>query len=62
MHKKQETCEKTQNNLSQKITQKITENQNSNLSQKMQISEIKEAIYNMENRKSPGIDGLAIEL
>ena len=56
IYKKQETCEKTQDKLLQNITKNITENQNTNFSGEIQISEIKEAIFNMENRKSPGID------
>ena len=61
IYKKQETCEKTQDKLLQNIRKNITENQNTNLSRKIQIPEIKEAIFNMENGKSPGIDGLPIE-
>ena len=61
IYKKQETCEKTQNELLQNIKKTITENQNTNLSREIQISEIKEAIFNMEKGKSPGIDGLPIE-
>ena len=61
IYKKQETCEKTQDELLQNITKTITENQNTNLSREIQISEIKEAIFKMENGKSPGIDGLPIE-
>ena len=61
IYKKQETCEKTQDKLLQNIRKNITENQNTNLSGKIQIPEIKEAILNMENGKSPGIDGLPID-
>ena len=61
IYKKQETCEKTQDKLLQNIRKNITENQNTNLSRKIQIPEIKEANFNMGNGKSPGIDGLPIE-
>ena len=52
IYKKQETCEKTQDKLLQNIRKNITENQNTNLSRKIQIPEIKKAIFNMENGKS----------
>ena len=61
LYKNQETCETTQNQLLENITNKISDNQNSLLSQKMYITEIKEAIFNMQNGKSPGIDGLPTE-
>lgn len=61
LYKNQETCETTQNQLLENITNKISDNQNSLLSQKMHITEIKEAIFNIQNGKSPGIDGLPTE-
>lgn len=61
LYKNQETCETTQNQLLENITNKISDNQNSLLSQKIHITEIKEATFNMQNGKSPGIDGLPTE-
>lgn len=61
LYKNQETCETTQNQLLENITNKISDNQNSLLSQKIHITEIKEATFNMRNGKSPGIDGLPTE-
>ena len=58
---KTNNCEKTQHKLLQHIIPKVSQAQNTKLTQKIQISEIKEAIYSMENGKSPGIDGLPIE-
>ena len=40
---------------------KVSDIQNLKLSQKIQIAEIKKAISNMENEKSPGVDELPIE-
>ena len=34
--------------------------QNNTLTKPIQINEIKEAIYSMDNGKSPGIDGILI--
>ena len=59
--RKQTTVKKPQNKLLQHITPNLTQTQNTKLTQKIQISEIREAIYSMENGKFPGIDGLPIE-
>ena len=61
LYKKQKTCQTTQNSLLEKIDPKISENQNQQLTKPVDISEIKIAIENMENDKSPGIDGIPAE-
>ena len=40
---------------------KVTQQQNENLVKQISTNEIKEAIFQMENQESPGIDGLPIE-
>ena len=58
---KQNACQTAQKELLQNITPKISNIQNQKLKQQIQIPEIQEAIQNMENGKSPGVDGLPIE-
>ena len=58
---KTNNCGTTHNKLLQQLTPNVSQTQNSKLTQKIQISEIKEAIYSTENGKSPGIDSLPIE-
>ena len=61
LYKKHNTCETTQNELLKDIPRKSEDAQNLNLIQKIQISEIKQAVFSMENDKSPGVDSLSIE-
>ena len=61
LYTKQNTCEITQNLLLERITNEITNEQNNKLTKQIEITEIKEAIQNTENGKSPGIDGIPIE-
>ena len=61
LYNKQKTCQKTQKELLKHITPKISKTQNQKLQTKIDISEILQAITEMENRKSPGVDGIPIE-
>ena len=54
-----QTCNKTQNQLLQNIPKTVTTEHNENLT-KTTKTELKEAIFQMENNKSPGIDGIPI--
>ena len=60
LYTKQNICEITQNFLLKDIIQKVSHMQNNTLTKPIQINEIKEAIYSMDNGKSPGIDGIPI--
>ena len=40
---------------------KVTQQQNEILTKQINVNEIKQAIFQMENQKSPGIDGIPIE-
>ena len=55
-----QTCNKTQNQLLQNIPKTVTTEHNENLT-KTTKTEFKEVIFQMENNKSPGIDGVTIE-
>ena len=61
LYKNEKTCQATQNFLLQKIDTKISKNQNQQLNKPIEISEIKTAIENTENDKSPGTDGIPVE-
>ena len=50
-----------QNQLLENINSKISKKQNQTLIKEIEIFEIKEALQNMENDKSPGIDGIPVE-
>ena len=56
-----QTCNKTQNQLLQNIPKTVTTEHNENLTKTITKTEIKEAIFQMENNESPGIDGIPIE-
>ena len=43
------------------IPPKITKEHNQKLTQEITLTELKNAIFQMENAKSPGMDGLPIE-
>ena len=60
LYKKSKTCP-TKNLLLEKLDPKISTEQNQNLIKPIDISEINWAIENMENDKSPGIDGIPTE-
>ena len=60
-NKQKKTCQIKQNQLLENINSKISEKQNQTLIKEIEILEIKEALQNMENHKSPGIDGIPVE-
>ena len=51
----------TQKELFKHIKPKISNTQNQKLKKQIKISEIKQALQGMENRKSPGVNGIPIE-
>lgn len=61
IYSKQANCEETQNELLNKITKKVQTIQNEKLTSYINKNELKQAINQMENEKSPGIDGIPIE-
>ena len=61
LHTKPKTCEIAQKELLKNITHKTTNEKNEKLTKKVDINEIREAIQSMENRASPGVDGIPIE-
>ena len=61
LYTKFKTCNKTQNQLLQNIPKAVTIEQNETLTNPIAKKEIKEGIFQMENQKSPGIDGIPIE-
>ena len=61
MYTKVQTCEETQNTLLQNIKNKGTEEQSNQITKPLSKHEIKEAISQMENQKSPGVDGIPID-
>ena len=61
MYTEVQTCVETQNTLLQNIKNKVTEEQNNQITKPLSKNEIKEAISQMENQKSPGVDGIPIE-
>ena len=40
---------------------KVTQQQNEILTKQINVNEIKQAVFQIENQKSPGIDGIPIE-
>ena len=52
---------KIQKELLKAMRPKITHQQNQKLTQQITLAELKHAIFQMENTKSPGIDGLPVE-
>ena len=60
-YKKQNNCNLTQQELLQNIPKLVTTNQNDQLTKTIQKNELKQAIEQTENDKSPGKDGILIE-
>ena len=60
-YKKQNNCNLTQQELLQNIPKLVTTNQNDQLTKTIQKNELKQAIEQTENDKSPGIDRIPIE-
>lgn len=54
-------CRLSQEDLIRNISKKFIQQQNYILTKQINQNEIKQAIYQMENNKSPGIDGIPIE-
>ena len=61
LYKKQNNCKLTQQQLLMNIPKLVTKNQNEQLTKAIQKNELKQAIEQTENEKSPGIDGILIE-
>ena len=61
LYTKTKTHPKIQKTLLEKLKPKINYEENENLIKQITFTELKTAIFRMENRKSPGIDDLAIE-
>ena len=61
LYTKHKTDTETQRSLSKTIDKKVTEKHNIQLTKRLTKTEIKEVIHQMEDQKSPGIDGIPIE-
>ena len=61
LYNKQKNCSETQKELLTNIPKLVQNNQNEKLIIPISKNELKEAIDQMENDKSPGIDGIPIE-
>ena len=61
LYKKQNNCNRMQQELLQNIPKIVTANQNNQLTKTIQKTELKQAIEQTENDKSPGIDRIPIE-
>ena len=61
LYSKQQNCEETQNEILNNIPNSLYKKQNKQLTKQINKNELKETIYQMENEKSPGIDGIFIE-
>ena len=61
LYNKQKNCSGTQKELLTNIPKLVQNNQNEKLIKPINKNELKEAIHQMENDKSPGIDGIPIE-
>ena len=61
LYNKQENYEQTQKELLENITQVLENEYNQELTKNINKNELKLAIQQMENDKSPGIDGIPIE-
>ena len=61
LYNKQKNCSETQKELLKNTPKLVQNNQNEKLIKPINKNELKEAIDQMENDKSPGIDGIPIE-
>ena len=61
LYSKQQNCKETQNEILNNLSDSIEKEQNEQLIKLINKNELKQAIYQMENDKSPGIDGIPIE-
>ena len=58
---KQENCVETQNEILNKLSTSMENEQNEYLTKLINKNELKQAIFPMQNDKSPGIDGIPVE-
>ena len=58
---KQENCVETQNEILNKLPTSMENEQNEYLTKLINKNELKQAIFPMQNDKSPGIDGIPVE-
>ena len=61
LYSKQKNCIETRNEILTNLINLMKNELNEQLTKRLNKSEIKQAIYQMENDKSPGIDGIPIE-
>ena len=61
LYNKPKNCSETQKELLKNIPKLVQNNQNQKLIKPINKNKLKEAINQMENDKSPGIDGIPIE-
>ena len=61
LYKKSNVCDVTQKNLLQNIPNQITQQKNEILIKQINENKLKQGIFQMENYKYPGIDGLPVE-
>ena len=61
LYTKHKTDTETQHSLLKLIDKKVTEEHNIQLTKPLTKTDIKEAIHQMEDQKSPGINGIPIE-
>ena len=58
---KQENCVETQNEILNKLPTSMKNEQNEYLTKQINKNELKQAMFQMQNEKSPGIDGIPVE-
>ena len=61
LYSKQKNCIETQNEILTNLLNLMKNELNEQLTKRLNKNEIKQAIYQMENDKSPGIDGIPVE-
>ena len=61
LYTKTQTQPKIQENLLEKLKSKIKDEENEKLIKQIKFTELQTAIFQIENGKSPSIDGLPIE-
>ena len=61
LYEKQNSCKTTQEELLKEIHKIVNIDQNDHLTKKIEKKELKQAINQMEEDKSPGVDGIPVE-
>ena len=61
LYSKQQNCKETQNEILNNLPNLMKNELNEQLTKSINKNELKQAIYQMENDKSPGIDGIPVE-